>query len=74
MDILKLSVYERLRDCNVPAAVLDDIFANQDDLNILIKSWQDLQSGGMTQDEIASKVSEMIFNELDIDPQSIEEK
>jgi len=74
MDILKLSVYARLRDFNVPAAVLDDIFANQDDLNILIKSWQDLQSGGMTQDEIASKVSEMIFNELDIDPQSIEEK
>lgn len=74
MDILKLSVYERLRDFNVPAAVLDDIFSNQDDLNILIKSWQDLQSGGMTQDEIASKVSEMIFNELDIDPQSIEEK
>lgn len=74
MDIHKLSVYERLRDFSVPSAVLDDIFANEDDINILLSSWQDLESAGMAPDEIAAKVSEMIFKELDIDPQSLEEK
>ena len=36
MEIEKLNIYNCLRDFNVPAAVLDEIFANEQDLNILI--------------------------------------
>ncbi len=74
MDILKLSIYERLRDFKVPAAVLDEIFANTKDADLLINSWQDLESTGMSGDDIASKVADMIFEEMDIDPQSLDEK
>ncbi|MBT3216696.1 MAG: hypothetical protein HOD97_03355 [Candidatus Marinimicrobia bacterium] len=74
MDILKLSIFERLRDFRVPMAVLDEIFANSDDLAILIKSWRELESAGMTGDQIASQVADTIFKELDIDPHDFDEK
>ena len=35
-------MYQRLRDFNVPAMVLDEIFANEKDLKTLEKSWKDL--------------------------------
>ena len=68
MEIEKLNIYKRLRDFNVPASVLDDIFANEQDLDVLIKGWYDLQESGLKGDEIASKISELIFKEIGFDP------
>ena len=68
MEIEKLNIYKRLRDFNVPASVLDDIFANEQDLDVLIKGWYDLQESGLKDDEIASKISEIIFKEIGFDP------
>ena len=68
MEIEKLNIYKRLRDFNVSAAVLDDIFANEQDLDVLIKGWHNLQESGFKDDEIASKISELIFKEIGFDP------
>ena len=68
MEIEKLNIYKRLRDFNVPASVLDDIFANEQDLDVLIKGWYNLQESGLKDDEIASKISELIFKETGFDP------
>ena len=68
MEIEKLNIYKRLRDFNVPASVLDDIFANEQDLDVLIKGWHNLQESGLKDDEIARKISELIFKEIDFDP------
>ena len=68
MEIEKLNIYKRLRDFNVPAAVLDDLFANEQDLDVLIKGWHNLQESGLKDDEIASKISELIFKETGFDP------
>ena len=54
MEIEKLNIYKRLRDFNVPASVIDDIFANEQDLDVLIKGWYNLQESGLKDDEIAS--------------------
>ena len=67
MEIEKLNIYKRLRDFNVPASVLDDIFANEQDLDVIIKGWYDLQESGLKDDEIASKISELIFKEIGFD-------
>lgn len=68
MEIEKLNIYKRLRDFNVQASVLDDIFANEQDLDVLIKGWHNLQESGFKDDEIASKISELIFKEIGFDP------
>ena len=68
MEIEKLNIYKRLRDFNVPAAVLDDIFADEQDLDVLIKGWHNLQESGFKDDEIARKISELIFKETGFDP------
>ena len=68
MEIEKLNIYKRLRDFNVPATVLDDIFAEKQDLDILIKGWHDLQESGLKDDEIAGKISGLILSEIDFDP------
>ena len=68
MEIEKLNIYKRLRDFNVSAAVLDDIFADEQDLDVLIKGWHNLQESGFKDDEIASKISELIFKEIGFDP------
>ena len=57
MEIEKLNIYNCLRDFNVPIAVLDEIFANEQDLNILIDAWRDLRKTGLKHDEISDKVS-----------------
>ena len=67
MEIEKLNIYKRLRDFNVSAAVLDDIFADEQDLDVLIKGWHNLQESGLKDDEIASKISELIFKEIGFD-------
>ena len=68
MEIEKLNIYKRLRDFNVPVSVLDNIFANEQDLDVLIKGWHNLQESGIKDDEIASKISELIFKETGFDP------
>ena len=68
MEIEKLNIYKRLRDFNVPVSILDDIFANEQDLDVLIKGWYNLQESGLKDDEIASKISELIFKEIGFDP------
>ena len=64
MEIEKLNIYNCLRDFNVPAAVLDEIFANEQDLKILIDAWRDLRKTGLKHDEISEKVSKLIMDEI----------
>ena len=64
MEIEKLNIYSCLRDFNVPIAVLDEIFANEQDLNILIDAWRDLRNTGLKHDEISEKVSKLIMDEI----------
>ncbi len=64
MEIEKLNIYNCLRDFNVPAAVLDEIFVNEQDLNILIDAWRDLRKTGLKHDEISEKVSKLIMDEI----------
>jgi len=64
MDITNLNMYQRLRDFKVPVTVVDEIFSNEDDLATLTKSWKELESQGMTGDEIAEEVSKIILEEL----------
>ncbi len=57
-------MYQRLRDFNVPAAVLDEIFSNENDLKTMEKSWLELKESGMKDDEIAASVSKIIIDEI----------
>ena len=68
MEIEKINIYKRLRDFNVPTFVLDDIFSNEQDLDVLIKGWYNMQEAGYKDDEIAGKISELIFKEMGFDP------
>ena len=67
MEIEKINIYNCLRDFNVPAAILDDIFAMKKDLDILINSWRKLKATGLKQDEVAEKISKLILSEVGID-------
>ena len=68
MEIEKLNIYKRLRDFNVPTSILDDIFSNKQDIDVLIKGWNSLQKAGYKEDEIAGKISELIIKEIGFDP------
>ena len=68
MEIEKLNIYNCLRDFNVPATILDDIFASKKDLKILTDSWQDLKNSGLNHDEIAENVSKLIISEIGFNP------
>ncbi len=57
-------MYQRLRDFNVPAAVLDEIFSNKNDLKTMEKSWLELKESGMKDDEIAASISKIIIDEI----------
>ena len=64
MKASNLNIYQRLRDFNVPAAVLDEIFSNKEDLETLIKSWSELKEQKLKDDQIAEAVSKIILKEL----------
>lgn len=66
MDFTKLDIYQRLRDFDVPAAVLDAIFDNKDDLMVLQTSWQEMSANGLRGDEVARTIANLIFKEIDI--------
>ena len=75
MDVQRLNIYERLRDFKVPSTVLDSIFSDEKDLNILEEAFNALLNDGFREDEAAEEISKMIFKELNIDPdQSITEE
>ena len=57
-------MFQRLRDFNVPAVVLDEIFSNKKDLKTMEKSLEELKSKGMQDDEIAEAISKIIIDEL----------
>ena len=64
MEMMYFNIYQRLRDCNIPAAVLDEIFSDKKDLDTLSKSWKALETEGLNGDEIAKEISKIIINEL----------
>ena len=68
MDLIKLNMYQRLRDFQVPAEILDEIFTDEGDLEVLETNWKDLENNDMNGDEIAAEVAKMIFEKLNIKP------
>jgi len=66
MELIYLNMYQRLRDFNVPATVLDDIFDNKEDLNKLSTVWKALKSDGFSDDETAEEIAKIFFKELEI--------
>ena len=75
MDLPRINMYERLRDFFVPSAVLDDIFSKEDDISILEDAWGSLLGDGLSEDETAQKIAELVFKETEIDPgQGLEEE
>ena len=64
MEMMYFNIYQRLRDCNIPAAVLDEIFSDKKDFDTLSKSWKALEAEGLNGDEIAEDISKIIINEL----------
>ena len=68
MDVQRLNIYERLRDYKVPSTVLDSIFSDEKDLNILEEAFNALLNDGFKEDEAAKEISKMIFKELNIEP------
>ena len=75
MDLPRINMYERLRDFFVPSAVLDGIFSKEDDIIILEDAWRALLGDGLSEDETAQKIAELLFKETGIDPdQGLEEE
>tara|TARA_B100000214_G_scaffold364698_2_gene331595 strand:- start:740 stop:970 length:231 start_codon:yes stop_codon:yes gene_type:complete len=68
MDVQRLNIYKRLRDFKVPSTVLDSIFSDEKDLNILEEAFNALLDDGFRDDEAAEEISKMIFKELNINP------
>jgi len=66
MDLLRINIYERLRDFNVPAAILDDIFSSEEDLNKLITAWQALKKDDFSDDETAKELANIFIKELSL--------
>ena len=57
-------MYQRLRDFNVPSAVLDEIFSNESDLETLRQSWKLLKKEKLNDDLIAESIAKVILKEL----------
>lgn len=74
MEINQLNMYHRLRDFHVPVTILDEIFASENMIKILLESWELLQQDGIQEDEIAETIAQLVFKELDIDPADYKEK
>ena len=64
MEIKNLNMYQRLRDFDVPATVLDEIFSNKEDLATLKNAWEDLSKEELNHDEIARSIAKVILEEL----------
>ena len=68
MDVERINIYRRLRDFKVPATVLDNIFSSDKDSMVLIKAFRSLKKDGYKEDQVADQISKMIFKELQIEP------
>ncbi len=68
MDMARFNIYERLRDFKVPSTVLDKIFLEKKDAQILIDAFSALIEDGYSEDDAAREISKMIFKELDLAP------
>ncbi len=66
MEILKINIYERLRDFNIPAAILDEIFSSEENLNKLVTAWQALKKDNLSDDNTAQEIAKIFFKELDL--------
>ena len=73
MELEKLNMYQRLRDFEVPAVFLDEIFNNDKDLDTLSVAWKTLKSSGLSDDNTAQEIASIIFD-LDLfkDPEILE--
>lgn len=73
MELKKLNMYQRLRDFEVPAVFLDEIFNNDKDLDTLSVAWKTLKSSGLSDDNTAQEIASIIFD-LDLfkDPEILE--
>ena len=66
MDVERLNIYKRLRDFKVPSTVLDNIFSEKNDVEILENAFRALLEDGFKEDDAAKETSKMIFKELDL--------
>ena len=66
MELIRINIYERLRDFNVPASILDEIFSDEEDLNKLIIAWQALKKDGFSDDDTANEISKIFIKELEL--------
>ena len=73
MELKTLNMYQRLRDFEVPAVFLDEIFNNDKDLDTLSVAWKTLKSSGLSDDNTAQEIASIIFD-LDLfkDPEILE--
>jgi len=71
MKIKRLNLYQRLRDFRIPPTVLDNIFSEEKDANILEVAFKSLINDGFKEDEAAKEISKMIFKELDLTPDQL---
>ena len=74
MDVERLNIYRRLRDFRVPATVLDNIFSSNKDSKVLVDAFKSLIKDGYKEDQAADEISKMIFKELNIDPDHLNEE
>jgi len=61
--------YQHLRDFRVPIPVLDEIFSKEKDLSTLNTAWDELKTNGLSSEEIAGKISQLIFKGLGFKPE-----
>ena len=74
MDVKRLNIYKRLRDFKVPSTVLDNIFSEESDIKILENAFRALVEDGFKEDDAAKEISKMIFKELKIDPDHLNDE
>ena len=55
----------------MPSSVLDGMFDNEEDIQILDDAWDVLIKDGFQEDEAAKEISAMIFKELNIEPDQL---
>ena len=55
----------------MPSSVLDGMFDNEDDIQILENAWDALIKDGFQEDEAAKEISAMIFKELNVEPDQL---
>ena len=74
MDVERLNIYRRLRDFKVPATVLDNIFSSDKDSVVLVDAFKSLKKDGYKEDQAADEISKMIFKELQINPDHLNDE